>query len=216
MINKTNLSVHSDVRGDLFVYENSASNSFFSKHNTLIVLSKGASFEVKTEFKVTIILLSGNINIKNNHYDNNLESEGAFNVSNDIIKCTSSHDSSIVILIGECIFINKKNIIKEKIYVPFNSKRIFFVKNVPTGSHRGQHAHKTESQYLISVAGKVEVELSGFRHEKKYLKPFDSILLPPLLWTDLRKFERKTVLLVFASSVFMPDEYIINKEDIIN
>ena len=215
MFKQLELVKHSDNRGDLYVLEDSRELNFDFQRYHIFNNKRDDIIELNYNKAVVLVLLSGEVSIIKDNVEVVISNVAAFEIFEGEFIIKILIESNILIMSNE-IYVHINKYAFNKIDIPFNSKRIFVVKNVPIGSHRGQHAHKTESQYLISVTGRVEVELSGYKHEKKYLEPFDSILLPPLLWTDLRKFERETVLLVFASSVFIPDEYIINKEDVFN
>ena len=206
---KVSLKQFSDIRGDLYVLEESAENKFDYKSYVIVY-----DISLSVDFDYTLVVLSGEIIINKEV----LKKGDSISVSVKRKVHTFSKSKNFVGLLmafEENVKTNK-NSAKIIDNVPFDVKRIFFVDNVPQNTMRGQHAHKTESQYLVCIAGSVVVELSGYRYEKKRLNAFDSLLLPPMLWTVLSEFKKGTILLVFASSKYMIDEYILDKRKIFN
>ena len=94
--------------------------------------------------------------------------------------------------------------------LPFKIKRCFWVFDV-SGKHvRGEHAHKTLQQFLICIKGSCSVVLDdGFTRQEITLdQPNKGLYLPPLVWGTQYKHSQDCVLLVFASDVYDPSDYI--------
>ena len=94
--------------------------------------------------------------------------------------------------------------------LPFAPKRAFAVYDVPSKKVRGEHAHKKQQQYLICVKGSVHVLVDdGVHREEIVLRAFDAgIYVPPLVWGTEYKYSEDGVLLVFASGLYDPNDYI--------
>jgi dTDP-4-dehydrorhamnose 3,5-epimerase-like enzyme len=94
--------------------------------------------------------------------------------------------------------------------LPFLPKRYFVVFDVPEGQTRGGHAHSTVHQLLVCVKGSCLVELDDgkVRDEVWLDRPELSLYIPPRIWATQRQFSRDGVLMVLASEVYDPDEYI--------
>jgi UDP-2-acetamido-3-amino-2,3-dideoxy-glucuronate N-acetyltransferase len=94
--------------------------------------------------------------------------------------------------------------------LPFKAKRCFWVFDV-SGKHvRGEHAHKTLQQFLICIKGSCSVVLDdGFTRQEITLdKPNKGLYLPPLVWGTQYKHSQDCVLVVFASDIYDPSDYI--------
>lgn len=95
--------------------------------------------------------------------------------------------------------------------VPFKIKRVYYLYDVPSGTHRGGHAHKKLQQLLIAISGSFDVVLKDRTGDKKTItlnKPNKGLLIPNLIWRELENFSSGAVCLVVASDVYDKDDYI--------
>lgn len=94
--------------------------------------------------------------------------------------------------------------------VPFVPRRWFFVYGVPGREVRGEHAHRACHQFLICVAGRVNVAVDdgSQRAEVMLNGPTMGIYVPPMVWASQFGYEEGSVLLVLASHSYDPDDYI--------
>lgn len=94
--------------------------------------------------------------------------------------------------------------------VPFEVKRFFFVFDVPGKHVRGAHSHRTCEQFLICTAGKLSVLLDdgNSQREVELHHPGTGLYLPPMVWAVQYKHSPGAVMLVFASELYDPNEYI--------
>ncbi len=94
--------------------------------------------------------------------------------------------------------------------IPFIPQRCFWIYGVPSSSTRGNHAHKQQSQFLISIKGKLKVRLKKQSFEKTYLlnNPDFGLFIPALYWGELFSFSDDCILLVLASGLYDESEYI--------
>jgi hypothetical protein len=93
---------------------------------------------------------------------------------------------------------------------PFRPKRYFIISGVPTDQIRGQHAHKRCHQFLICAYGQcsVTVDDGTTRVEVVLDKPSIGIHLPPMIWGIQWQYSADAALLVFASELYDPSDYI--------
>jgi dTDP-4-dehydrorhamnose 3,5-epimerase-like enzyme len=94
--------------------------------------------------------------------------------------------------------------------IPFKPERYFLVFNVPSESTRGEHAHFECHQFLICVKGSCSVIVND-GHSEAEVKLGSSnvgLYIPPLIWGVQYNYTSDAVLLVFASHVYDPDDYI--------
>jgi dTDP-4-dehydrorhamnose 3,5-epimerase-like enzyme len=94
--------------------------------------------------------------------------------------------------------------------LPFVPRHAFIVRNVPTGTVRGRHAHKNALQLFVCVAGAVSVELRDVvRSETVVLdRPDTGLLIGEGLWAAQTYLTPDAVVLVFLSEPYDPRAYL--------
>src|SRR5579884_2590145 len=95
--------------------------------------------------------------------------------------------------------------------IGFTPRRFYFITDVPAGSVRGGHAHKTLRQCMMPLQGALTVDLEqGGRRSSFRLDSRDQcLLIPPGCWRVMRDFAtRETVLGVLAAAPFDEGDYI--------
>ena len=92
----------------------------------------------------------------------------------------------------------------------FDLRRAYLIRDVPIGKERGHHAHRTLKQLLIALTGSVSIDVSDKTGSQTYhlVSPDDGLYIYGPTWRVLRNFSSDCVLLVFASDLFDPDDYI--------
>jgi dTDP-4-dehydrorhamnose 3,5-epimerase-like enzyme len=102
-------------------------------------------------------------------------------------------------------------------HLPFLPKRYFVVFNVASRDVRGEHAHKTLHQFLVCVAGSCRVMVDNGRRREEYVldSPGTAVHIPPMVWGVQYKYSADAVLLVLASDVYDPDDYIRDYDEFI-
>lgn len=98
----------------------------------------------------------------------------------------------------------------EKNCIPFDIIRVYYLYDVPSGSYRGGHSHKEQSEFLIALSGSFEVILDDSITKKGFMlnKPNQGLLIPKGIWRELKNFSSGAVCLVLASDVFDENDYI--------
>lgn len=94
--------------------------------------------------------------------------------------------------------------------IPFDIKRIYFLYDVPAGSVRGSHAHKSLSQLFIAASGSFDVHLDDGYNKASYHmnRPFYGLYVPSMLWRTLDNFSSGSACIVMASDFYDEDDYI--------
>jgi UDP-2-acetamido-3-amino-2,3-dideoxy-glucuronate N-acetyltransferase len=94
--------------------------------------------------------------------------------------------------------------------LPFLPKRYFVVLDVPSKEVRGEHAHRRLEQLLVCLKGSVSVVLDDGQRRQEFLlqSPEIALYLPPMVWGIQYKYSSDAVLLVLASDVYDPEDYI--------
>jgi len=99
--------------------------------------------------------------------------------------------------------------------IPFETKRVFYLYDIPGGESRGAHAHKECWQFLIAASGSFEVLADDGLEKKSYFlnRPNKGLLIPPGIWASELEFSSGAVCLVLASHHYEPNDYIRNYEE---
>lgn len=95
-------------------------------------------------------------------------------------------------------------------YLPFSPERYFLVFDVPSREVRGEHAHRTCHQFLVCIKGSCSVVVDdGYTRTEIELKsPSEGIHIPPMVWATEYKYSPDAMLLVLASDIYKPEDYI--------
>ena len=96
--------------------------------------------------------------------------------------------------------------------LPFIPQRMFYIRYVPDGTIRGQHAHKKCSQIFIHISGTIDItvkEINGSIscNRMKELSP-SYIIVEPMEWVELKFIGVNGCILVLCSHPYDEDDYI--------
>ena len=94
--------------------------------------------------------------------------------------------------------------------ITFETKRVYYLYDVPNRADRGAHAHKELYQLVVAVSGSFDIELlDGVDRVKYTLNQSDQgLLIVPGVWRDLNNFSGGCICLVLASHEYDEKEYI--------
>ncbi len=94
--------------------------------------------------------------------------------------------------------------------LPFDTRRVYYLYDVPGGSSRGSHAHKALSQLIVAASGSFQVTLDDGRLRRTFFlnRPYQGLLVRPGIWRDLDDFSSGAVCMVLASDVYRKEDYI--------
>ena len=107
------------------------------------------------------------------------------------------------------------SVIENKVTVPFDIKRVYYLYDVPGGESRGGHAHKDLLQLIVAASGSFNVTLDDGNEKKTFTlnRPYQGILVVPGIWRELDEFSSGSVCLVLASNVYDEHDYIRDYEE---
>ena len=94
--------------------------------------------------------------------------------------------------------------------IPFVSKRVYYLYDVPSGSKRGGHAHIEQQEFLIALSGSFDVILKDGKNKETITlnKPNVGLLIVSGIWRELQNFSSGSVCLVLSSDEFNEEDYI--------
>lgn len=97
----------------------------------------------------------------------------------------------------------------------FETKRIYYISNVPESDTRGAHAHKNLNQIFFAVAGSFNMTVTdGYITETVELKAHEmGYFLAAGYWRDLKQFSSDAVCLVLASEHYDEADYIYSYDE---
>jgi dTDP-4-dehydrorhamnose 3,5-epimerase-like enzyme len=126
--------------------------------------------------------------------------------------------------INDCLLIDLPQIldprgaltfIESRRHLPFNIQRVYYIYDVPSGSHRGGHAHRQQQEFLIAISGSFDIHLDdGIAKTKISLnRSHLGLRILPLVWREVDNFSPGSVCLVLASAHYKEDDYIRDYRD---
>lgn len=99
-------------------------------------------------------------------------------------------------------------------HIPFTIKRIFYLYDVPGGSDRGAHAHRTLHQFIIAMSGSFDVVLNDGQRQRRFQlnRSYYGLYVCPMTWGYLDNFSSGAVSLALASELYDESDYIRDYE----
>jgi hypothetical protein len=99
--------------------------------------------------------------------------------------------------------------INNNLNIPFQTKRVYYLYDVPNRADRGGHAHKALYQLVVAISGSFDIELfDGFNSIKYTLnQPDQGLLIVPGIWRNLNNFSGGGICLVLASNCYSESDY---------
>lgn len=90
--------------------------------------------------------------------------------------------------------------------IPFEIKRIFYVKDVLPGASRGNHATKKTKLILVPVAGSCKVHVDNGTIREDILMDDDSkgLYIDEMVWRSMYDFSGDCVMLAICDHVYAP------------
>ena len=99
--------------------------------------------------------------------------------------------------------------------IPFEVKRVYWIKDIPEQQVRGDHAHKIEEQVIICLNGKAQIMLEskeGELFECELSKSNEGLYIPAMWWSKMI-FSQDATLLGLSSREFTEEDYIRKRQD---
>jgi len=92
----------------------------------------------------------------------------------------------------------------------FAIRRVFYVYDIPSGTKRGAHAHRSLEEVLVCLAGSVVITLDDGSGRESFVldRPARGLYIPPMIWSGQSDFAAGSLLLVVASQPFDEADYV--------
>lgn len=106
-------------------------------------------------------------------------------------------------------------VVEGNVQIPFNIQRVYYLFDIPGGSDRGGHAHKSLEQLIICLSGSLDITIDDGKHVKVFTlnRSYEGLYLCPYIWRSLSNFSSGAVCLVLASQVYDESDYIRSYEE---
>ena len=107
--------------------------------------------------------------------------------------------------------------INNNLNIPFETKRVYYLYDVPNRADRGGHAHKNLQQLIVAISGSFDIDLFDGTEKVKYTlnQPDQGLSIVPGIWRDLKNFSGGGICLVLASDFYNDQDYFRNLEEFI-
>lgn len=102
------------------------------------------------------------------------------------------------------------SVVENRLNLPFDINRIFYIYDIPGGKDRGAHAHKKCDQFLVAVSGSFEIELDDGQNKRtvNLNRPYFGLYVPAGIWAAQKGFSSGSICLALTSHKFEESEYI--------
>ena len=102
--------------------------------------------------------------------------------------------------------------------VSFETQRIYYLINVPSGKTRGAHGHKNLEQIFFCLKGSFSLTVTdGVSTDKVQVLEMNSgYYLPAGVWRELSDFSQDAVCLVLASLPYEESDYLSDFDQYLN
>lgn len=94
-------------------------------------------------------------------------------------------------------------------HVPFDIRRVYYLYDVPGGEARGGHGHKKLWQLMLAISGSFDVLLDDGVSRKSVClnRPYEGLIICPMIWREIDNFSSGSVCLVMASEAYDEEDY---------
>lgn len=105
--------------------------------------------------------------------------------------------------------------VENKLNLPFEVKRVYYLYDIPAESERGGHSHHDLQQYIIAASGSFNFILDDGKKRKEFFlnHPSKALHILPGIWREMNNFSSGAICLVLASHEYNEKDYIRNYND---
>jgi len=108
--------------------------------------------------------------------------------------------------------------IENKMDIPFDVKRIYYLFDVKNSSIRGEHAHKDLFQVIFGLNQGLKIKIDDGQNKKiiNLNNSNQGLLIVPGIWRSLTEFFPESICLVLASELYSEEDYIRDYNEFLN
>ena len=115
-------------------------------------------------------------------------------------------------------FLDKRgnlSVIEERKDVPFKIQRSYWIYDVPGGEHRGGHAYRENSEFIVALSGSFDVILDDGEERKPFSlnRSYYGLYVPKGIWREMDNFSTNSLALILSSTKYDANDYIRNYDD---
>jgi hypothetical protein len=105
--------------------------------------------------------------------------------------------------------------LEEDTHLPFKTRRVYWIYDVPGGEVRGGHAFRETEEFIVALSGSFNVVLNdGIKEHRFHLnRSYYGVLVPKMSWRMLENFSTNSLALIVASTDYSEKDYIRDFEE---
>ena len=136
----------------------------------------------------------------------------------DIFAKSSVNDCRIIELMRNTHTNGSLSVIENNEAIPFSTKRVYYLYDIPGDAERGGHAHCENQSLIIAVSGCFTVTLNDGKNKKSFglNRPYKALYVPSGLWREINEFSSGSVCLVLTSEAYSEDDYVRDFEEFLS
>ena len=136
----------------------------------------------------------------------------------EIFKNSTVEDCHIIELIRNTHRNGSLSVIENNESIPFETKRVYYLYDLPGDAERGGHAHCENQSLIIAVSGCFTVTLNDGKNKKSFVlnRPYKALYVPCGLWREINEFSSGSVCLVLTSELYSEDDYVRDFDEFLN
>lgn len=99
--------------------------------------------------------------------------------------------------------------INNQVEIPFATKRVYYLYDVPGGESRGGHGHLELQQLIVAASGSFDIIVDDGNVKRTFhlARPNFGLFMPAGLWRELDNFSSGSICLVLASELYSEQDY---------